>query len=39
MALTPKVNVKGPIMYFLVNASFPILLYVAISKFAGATVM
>ena len=37
--LDPKVKVKGQIMYFLVNASSPKLLDVAISNFAGAKVM
>ena len=35
----PQVKVKGQIMYFLVNASSPKLLDVAISNFAGAKVI
>ena len=34
--LDAKVKAKGPIMYFLVNASPPKLLDVATSNFAGA---
>ena len=35
----PKVKVTGQIVYFLVNASSPKLLDVAISNFAGAKVI
>ena len=37
--LDHKVKVKGQTMYFLVDASSPILLDVAISNFAGAKVI
>ena len=36
VTLTPKIKVKGQIMYFLVNASPSKLSEVAISNFAGA---
>ena len=37
--LGPKVKTKGQIMYFLVNASSPKLLDIAIASFAGAKVV